>query len=221
MAQYQLRFRKFGDIRFLSHLDLMEHWKRALRRAELPASYSAGFNPQPKLSLLAPLPVGTESECEVLFLDLAKVLPADEVRDRLQAVLPSGIEVISAKAIYARPAATDLEFTYRVDLPPERVPSVERIEGFLASGEALIARTRKGETRQVDVVPFVREIARESGGLRLRLLSRQGRSVRPEEVLEAMGVLTDEFRFPLRIVRLSMEHASEDVPPGGREGALP
>jgi radical SAM-linked protein len=211
VPHYQLRFRKVGDVRFLSHLDLMEQWKRAFRRADLPLAFSAGFNPQPKLSLLAPLPVGTESECEVLFAELQKALPADEVRARLQETLPHGLEILSAKAIYSRPAATDLEFTYRVTLPAESLPSRERIEEFVRSGGAVIERQRKGETRRIDVAPFVREIAIEDGALRMRILSQNGKTVRPEEVLEAMGVMRPGERVALRIVRLTTERAE----PGG------
>jgi radical SAM-linked protein len=208
VTHYQLRFRKFGDVRFLSHLDLMEQWKRALRRAELPIAFSAGFNPQPKLSLLAPLPVGTESECEVLFVELENAVPADELRSRLQPNLPAGVEIVAAKTIYARPGASDLEFTYRVEMPAMEIPTPERIAAFLGGEAAVVERQRKGETRKIDVVPFVREIVRDGDALMMRIVSTDGKTVRPEEVLEAMGATAPGRRGPTRIVRLTTEYAT-------------
>ncbi|MBI1853696.1 MAG: DUF2344 domain-containing protein [Planctomycetes bacterium] len=210
MTHYQLRFRKFGDVRFLSHLDLMEQWKRALRRADVPIAFTAGFNPQPKLSLLAPLPVGTESECEVIFVELETALSADELRERLQPNLPPGVEIVAAKIIYARPAASDLEFTYRVELPESHVPTDEQIAAFLGGGAAFVERHRKGETKKIDVVPFVREIVRDGDALVFRIVSTDGKTVRPEEVLAAMGLTSPESRLPIRVVRLTTEYATRE-----------
>ncbi|MFQ5886684.1 MAG: TIGR03936 family radical SAM-associated protein, partial [Anaerolineae bacterium] len=54
----RITFSKGEEIQYISHLDMMRLWKRTLRRANLPLAYSKGFNPQPKISIAAPLPVG-------------------------------------------------------------------------------------------------------------------------------------------------------------------
>ena len=91
----QITFTKQGALRYTGHLDLHKLWERAARRAELPLAYSQGFHPQPKMSLAAALPLGFSSRCEVLDMRLEKDIPLEGLRDKLQATLPSGIQVLS------------------------------------------------------------------------------------------------------------------------------
>ena len=65
-CKIRFAFSKTGDIRFLSHLELVNAVARALRRAGAPVRYSQGFHPLPKLSFSPPLPVGMESLDEYL-----------------------------------------------------------------------------------------------------------------------------------------------------------
>ena len=80
-------------MRYISHLDLMRLFMRAMRRAELPLKMSEGFSPHPKLSLKRALKLGLESEHEEASILLRfPVAPAD-FKNRLQKQLPEGIEV--------------------------------------------------------------------------------------------------------------------------------
>ena len=58
MQRLRIRFRRGLAVKFVSHLDIMRLWQRALIRAGMPLAYSEGFNPRPRLSLAAPLAVG-------------------------------------------------------------------------------------------------------------------------------------------------------------------
>ena len=64
----RIRFRKVGDLQYISHLDLQRTFSRILVRAKIPMWYTKGFNPHAKVIFGLPLSVGTESECE--FIDL-------------------------------------------------------------------------------------------------------------------------------------------------------
>src|ERR1051326_7207454 len=48
-CKVRLRFAKRGDVRLVSHHDLMRCLERALRRACIPMALSQGFNPRPKI----------------------------------------------------------------------------------------------------------------------------------------------------------------------------
>ena len=92
-----IRYRKKGALRFISHLDVERFWRRAVRRARVPAAISAGFSPKEKIEMGYPLPVGCESEGEDLVLELLDPsLPVPEAAERLAAVLPDGITLVSA-----------------------------------------------------------------------------------------------------------------------------
>src|SRR6202021_2718457 len=89
-----VRYAKRGKMRFASHLDVARAFERGVRRAGLPIAYSAGFTPHPKISYAGGAPTGVASEAEYLSLALTSRQAAAEVRERLNAVLPDGIDVI-------------------------------------------------------------------------------------------------------------------------------
>ena len=78
-------------MRFISHLDLMRVFSRALRRASLPVKMSQGFSPRPKLSFKRALKLGVESESEELIICLREQVEIDKFRNSLQKELPEGV----------------------------------------------------------------------------------------------------------------------------------
>jgi len=86
-------FAKKGLMRFISHLDLMRLFMRALRRADFPLKTSQGFNPHIKLSIKRALKLGIESENEEASVVLKETIPAELFLDRFQNKLPKGIEI--------------------------------------------------------------------------------------------------------------------------------
>jgi radical SAM-linked protein len=91
-----LRYAKRGTLRFASHRVLQRAFERAVRRADLPIAYSAGFTPHPRLSYLGAAPTGAASEAEYLLLRLSEVLPPALVQARLNAVMPPGLPILQA-----------------------------------------------------------------------------------------------------------------------------
>ena len=80
-------------MRYISHLDLMRLFTRAMRRAELPLKMSEGFSPHPKLSLKRALKLGVESEHEEASIVLRFPVELDDFKNRLQKKLPEGISL--------------------------------------------------------------------------------------------------------------------------------
>ena len=93
MFRVSFSFSKKGLMRYISHLDLMRLFTRAMRRAELPLKMSEGFSPHPKLSLKRALKLGVESEHEEASIILRFPVEPKEFQDRLQKKLPEGIQV--------------------------------------------------------------------------------------------------------------------------------
>jgi len=83
-------------MRFISHLDLMRLFMRALRRAGLPIKMTEGFNPHPKLSIKRALKLGVESDNEEAVIVLKELISPEEFKERLQKQLPQGIQIKSA-----------------------------------------------------------------------------------------------------------------------------
>ncbi len=70
MRRTRLLFSKTGRARYISHLDLMRTFQRVFLRAGIRLRHTEGFNPHPYMVFALPLPVGCESDCELLDFDL-------------------------------------------------------------------------------------------------------------------------------------------------------
>lgn len=97
MYRVEFIFSKKGDMKYISHLDLMRLFMRAMRRAELPLKMTEGFSPHPKLSIKRALKLGVESDNEEARIDLNQPVAPQEFSARLQAQLPEGIQIKNVK----------------------------------------------------------------------------------------------------------------------------
>ncbi|MBC7261405.1 MAG: DUF2344 domain-containing protein, partial [Chloroflexi bacterium] len=105
MQRLRITFGKGEEIKYISHLDLMRAWERALRRARIPLAYSQGFNPRPRLFFASALPVGFTSRAEMLDVVLQQRMGLREFASRVREQLPAGLELKSlAEVPVALPA---------------------------------------------------------------------------------------------------------------------
>lgn len=84
-------------MKYISHLDLMRLFMRALRRAEIPVKITEGFNPHPKLSMFRALKLGVESDHEEAAVIVKEKIECEEFTFRLSQQLPEGIEIKDVK----------------------------------------------------------------------------------------------------------------------------
>jgi radical SAM-linked protein len=195
-----VRYAKRGKMRFASHLDVARAFERGVRRAGLPIAYSAGFTPHPKISYAGGAPTGVASEAEYLSLTLTSRTEADAVRERLNAALPDGIDVIAVTAEDSGglPASRLTASEWQVALPGLRpddvVPVVQK---FLALTEAPVERLTSKGLRRMDAraaVVSLNVLGDPSAGSALRMVVRHTvPSVRPDDVLNALRDVSDVF----------------------------
>ena len=92
-------FQKTGDMRFVSHLDLMRIFQRATRRASLPVTFTKGFSPRLKVSITRALKLGVESLSEEAVICMDRAVAADEFVRVMNEQLPAGVKVTGAEEI--------------------------------------------------------------------------------------------------------------------------
>jgi radical SAM-linked protein len=92
-------FAKKDRMKYISHLDLMRLFMRAMRRADLPLKMTEGFSPHPKLSMKRALKLGLESENEEATVVLKEIIQPQEFKQRLQEQLPEGITIREVKIL--------------------------------------------------------------------------------------------------------------------------
>jgi radical SAM-linked protein len=98
MQRLRVNFSRGEEVKFLSHLDLMRFWERALRRAGLTLAYSEGFSPHPRISIAAPLSVGVTSTAELMDIILNQWTSPETFTKLLSKQLPPGIELLKVNA---------------------------------------------------------------------------------------------------------------------------
>jgi radical SAM-linked protein len=97
MHKINFTFSKKGIMKYISHLDLMRLFMRALRRADLPIKMTEGFSPHPKFSIKRALKLGIESDNEEATIALKEQISIEEFRNKLQKQLPEGIQIKNAE----------------------------------------------------------------------------------------------------------------------------
>jgi radical SAM-linked protein len=186
----RLRFAKRGDLRLVSHHDLMRCLERMARRAELPLAVSQGFNPRPKIAFTLALALGIEGHHEVVELELAEPMEPPEVLRRLVAVSPPGLDWIDAEDPGPGRPAQAGAVRYALAIPADRLEEARAaLAAFLASEHVPYTRHRPDKTVAIDLRPFVleAEIAADAT-FRFRLKMSPSGSARPEELIEALGL---------------------------------
>ena len=203
----RLRFAKRGDLRLVSHHDLLRCLERMLRRAHLPIAFTQGFNPRPRVTFALALGLGIEAWSEVVDLELWEPRAPAEVLHGLRDVSPAGFDWIHAFPIDAEsPSPRICWAEYQLPVPPERRSHARAaLLELLGGANRLIVRRRPGREQTFDLRPHV--LAAElldDGVLRFRLKVAPDGSARPEELLDAIQ-LRDLLDTGAVLVRTNLE----------------
>jgi radical SAM-linked protein len=190
-TKVRLRFAKYGDLRLVSHHDIMRCLERMLRRAQIPMALSQGYNPRPKITFALALAVGIEGRNEVVDLEMSDACEPSELLRCLKTVAPPGFDWNDAfplppDARPPRPRTVE----YCIPVPADRRPAAElHLQSLLASPSWPFTRRRPNRESTFDLRPQLigAELTVE-GLLRFRLMVSPDGSARPEELLEALAL---------------------------------
>ena len=94
MMKIRIKFRKYGTMKFIGHLDVMRYFQKAIRRSEVNIRYSEGFSPHQIMSFAAPLGVGITSKGEYVDIEVLDTENSKKMIDRLNAVMSEGFEIL-------------------------------------------------------------------------------------------------------------------------------
>lgn len=197
----RIKFKKLGDLQYISHLDLVRTMSKVVTRTKLPLWYTEGFNPKPKMVFAAPLSIGTESFCEFMDLRLTEKVSEDVVKDRFNMNMADNLQVI--EAYYPDLPLTDLKWlSYSVAINTTGADSklADTILKFLDSEKIEITKKSKKGEIIADIKPMIKDYKVEySEGLIKMLLTLSSSSdayLNPELVIKALrggcGILSSD-----------------------------
>jgi len=204
VGRLRVRFAKTGEMALLSHLDLVRMLERALRRSQLPVSFTGGFHPLPRLQLALALPLGAEADSDWLDLSFTEVVQPEQLMDRLAPLLPEGFALLEAHGVPVKsPALSQMlqSAHWRLCLQPsgaDRLPAERRCQealGELLGAEALPLEEldRQGRRRRRDLRPLLLDLhwhhwspQRLELGLET-LVQANGRSLKPDQLRQLLS----------------------------------
>jgi len=197
MHRLRVRFRRGVELRYISHLDIMRLWVRALRRARVPLAYSEGFTPHARVSLAAPLSVGVTGEGELMDVIATRPVSPHWFTDSLNRHLPHGMEVLEVYPV--PPSAPSLQSQvrfahYLVELATDKTEQEVQlaISHLLSLAQLPWHHERDTGARHYDLRALIEEITlvewhRGRCVLAMKLRNDERGSGRPEQVALALG----------------------------------
>jgi radical SAM-linked protein len=191
-------FRKDAEIKYISHLDLMRCWERALRRANVNLSYSHGFNPRPKLVFASALPVGSTGRAEMVDITLDQRVDLRGFAFRLNAQLPAGLHLVRAtevpSALPSLPGqVVAAEYEVLVESKDSTDAMQSRLNCLLAAETVRRHRERPDGNRVYDLRPLIKKLwivgrRAEMHVIGMHLQADAQGTGRPDEVMAALGM---------------------------------
>jgi radical SAM-linked protein len=197
MQRLRIKFRRGAEVKYISHLDIMRLWQRALNRAGMALAYSEGFHPHPKISLAAPLAVGVTSEAELMDITLTREASPHFFTAAVNQQLPDGFEILQVIPVAESLPSLQAQVRfaeYTVELETEKMqPEVaSAIASLLSLKNLPWQHQRDTGPRRYDLRALIDDLwlvdgSAESGTVGMRLRCDSSGSGRPEQVAAALG----------------------------------
>lgn len=226
MLKARIKFRKYGCMKFIGHLDVMRFFQKVMRRADIPIAFSGGYSPHMIMSFAQPLGIGLTSDGEYLDIELTEPIDSKEAVARMNAVSVEGIEMVSMVQISEEKKASGMTITaasdYQVFLLESgkssdvrrKIPSEwkESWEKFLSQEQILVWKKTKKSEKEVDIKPMIygSEIKEEYLYLYLYLAAGSEQNLKPDLVMETFLKYVGQEDAPLFYNRLDVYARDED-----------
>ena len=203
IKKYRAKVTKKGYLKYLSHLDWQNTLVKGLFRSQLPVVFTEGFNPIPKISLGAALPIFIDSLTEFIDFELYGDLPADEIKDRLNAVLDENARIINIYEIPKKAESLDITTQWaRYEISPLdegifKIEFLEYIKDKLTSEDEifLTKKTKKGVDKLINIKHSVRDVEFKDNKLYVTLKTGQNKEIPALRADDLMKIFYPETKF--------------------------
>ncbi len=217
MREVRLRFSKLGNLKYISHLDINRAMGRALKRAEIPLWYTEGFNPHPYMSFSLPLSLGVESLCESVDIRLIGDISNDEIKKRMNSVLPDNLKIIDVYDTFRDNSEIMYsDYVYKFQFLDNEL-ALSKIKSVLDSPEIMALKKgkqgRKRVFKETDIKAFIDKynisIRDDLIVLNIRLLAGTEKNLNPSLLFDTIIRLIDmdfEWKSIARINLLDKDY---------------
>ncbi|HIZ13643.1 MAG TPA: TIGR03936 family radical SAM-associated protein [Candidatus Mediterraneibacter stercorigallinarum] len=193
----RIKFRKYGILRFIGHLDVMRFFQKLMRRADIPIAFTGGYSPHMIMSFASPLGIGLTSDGEYLDIELTAPVDSQEAVKRMNAECVEGIEVVSICQIPDEKKMTGMTILaaadYLVSVKNGSLPDdwTDAFADFMAQDEIRVVKQTKRSEREVDIRPLIYGWEFRGESIWLQLAAGSTDNLKPDLVMETFLSRTD------------------------------
>lgn len=223
----RIKFRKYGIMKFIGHLDVMRFFQKVMRRADIPIAFTGGYSPHMIMSFAQPLGVGITSDGEYLDIELKEPIDSKEAVRRMNQVMVEGIEIVSFRQIpddkkYSGMTIVDAA-DYKVTLLESfkssdvmlPVPQdwSEKVDSFMVQPQIVVWKKTKRSEKEVDIKPMIYKMQVSEDNIYLLLATGSEQNLKPNLVMEAFLSYIGENpeEVPLHFHRLEVYAENSDT----------
>lgn len=182
-------FDKFGEMKFISHLDLLRFFDRLLKKSQIPVKYSQGFHPRPKMSFGSPISLGTEAYNELMDFELETPMSNEEVFDRLNSSNVVGFRVNKVEDIIGKSSIME-EYTIMVYEIESEEKIITKLETLLNQEEIVEVKEKKGKVTTRNLKERIKSFRRKGNIIEMEIINTS-----PNSYLDLAGIEQQDVKI--------------------------
>ncbi len=186
----RIKFRKYGVLRFIGHLDVMRFFQKLMRRADIPIAFTGGYSPHMIMSFASPLGIGLTSDGEYLDIELTAPVDSREAVKGMNKECVEGIEIISIRQISDEKKMTGMTILaaadYLISVKKGALPEnwKEAFADFMAQREICVIKQTKRSEREEDIRPLIFRWKIQGENIWLQLAAGSKNNLKPDLVMD-------------------------------------
>ena len=188
----RIKFRKYGVMKFIGHLDIMRFFQKVMRRADIPIAFSGGFSPHMIMSFANPLGVGVTSDGEYFDIELTEEIDMQAAVERMNQVVVEGIDIVNMVSISDDKKQTGMSIVAAADylssLKHGEFPEdwKEKVQGFMSEPSISIVKKTKKSEKEVDIKPMIYKFEVRDDSVYMLVATGSVENLKPELVMQAL-----------------------------------
>lgn len=204
----KITYSKMDEARFFGHLEMVKIIIRAVNRAGIVVKYSKGFHPMPQISFEDPLPIGTESFDEKMYLAVLGYSGADKLIKSINLELPEGLTITGCEVEPRKAKGKQNEITDYLINTEDYIFKKDALEQFIAEESVIITKlSKKGKLKKIDLKDIVVRInAENSDRLMLKIKKTAVKSVRPGDIIKKIFNPSEVEVKRARVLKVSSKY---------------
>ena len=211
--KYWFKFYRDENLKYISHLDLLRAFERAIRRSNIPIIYSQGFNPRQKISFALPLAVGISSISEYGEMLLSKKIEGEEIKNEVNKYLPLGLSIMEiVKVGHNLPTIMSKISHAEYNIVSENIIDKLKLEDFFGQKAIPYIKKTKNKESEINLKDYIQELKIDDNQIKVLLKSGSQGHIKPTEFLKSFYKENIDY-FNISRVNIFIQESNKLITP--------